>query len=86
MATHTRTHVYVTFANPFLTCDQCGDFVPRWHDPARCGCNREGWENMPCEHEAGTTSVCSTWGPVDGCLCQRTYGEVPHDDPGGRSQ
>ena len=20
-ATHTRTHVYVTFANPYLTCD-----------------------------------------------------------------
>lgn len=76
--THTRTHVFVEFANPFLACDTCGQRVPKWHDPDRCGCGEEGWENRPCGHQAGVTSVCPSWGPVDGCLCAEILGEVPH--------
>lgn len=78
--THTRTHVYVTFANPYLTCDECGVGVPRWHNPQQCGCDQDGWENMPCGHQAGATSVCASWGPVDGCQCQRLFKHVPHAD------
>lgn len=66
--THTRTHVFVGFANPFLTCDECKEFVPYWHNPDRCGCNDYHY-NVPCEHKAGVTSKCMSWGPVDGCSC-----------------
>jgi hypothetical protein len=76
--THTRTHVYITFANPYLTCDQCGQPVTGWHDPERCGCDESGWRNRPCDHRAGVTSVCPSWGPVDGCQCQEHLGHLPH--------
>jgi hypothetical protein len=75
--THTRTHIYVSFANPYLRCDQCGQPVPRWHDDARCGCNGGFW-NEPCGHVAGVTSVCPSWSPVDGCCCLEHLGYVPH--------
>lgn len=77
--THTRTHVYITFANPYLTCDQCQDWVESWHDNDRCGCDGTFW-NMPCGHErVGVTSVCPSWGPVDGCTCRKRgrHGEPP---------
>ena len=82
-ATHTRTHVYVKFANPFLVCDTCRDPVWGFHDPTKCGETPEGWFfgrdwNMPCEHRAGVTSVCPSWGPVDGCRCLAHLGYVPH--------
>lgn len=35
----TSTHVYVTIANPYLTCDQRGGWVTGWHDEACCGCH-----------------------------------------------
>lgn len=68
--THVRAHVQVGFANPFLVCDECGEKVPYWHDPARCGprCDEDSF-NYPCGHKAGITSVCYSWGPVDGCMC-----------------
>jgi hypothetical protein len=77
-ATHTRTHVFVEFANPFLACDACGRRVPEWHSPEQCGCGQEGWENEPCGHQAGVTSACPSWGPVDGCLCAEILGSVSH--------
>lgn len=75
---HTRVHVYVEFANPFLVCGLCRKPVPRWHDNTKCGCDQEFW-NMPCEHTAGITSVCPSWSPVDGCCCREVLGSVDHD-------
>ncbi len=79
--TYTRTHVEVTFANPYLTCDQCKAWVTSWHDPDRCGCDESGWELLPCGHRAGCTSVCPSWDPVDGCCCLAQIGEVGHGEP-----
>lgn len=78
--THTRTHVDITLADPYLTCDQCGRWVDAWHDDDRCGCG-DGFWNEPCGHQTGFTSACPSWGPVDGCTCARVLGEVPHDEP-----
>lgn len=75
--THTRTHVHITFADPYLTCDRCRAPVIGYHDPQRCGCDG-GWQNVPCEHQAGVTTVCPSWGPVAGCECQQQLGHVPH--------
>ncbi|KAF2774630.1 hypothetical protein [Streptomyces sp. OM5714] len=75
--THTRTHVFVSFANPFLVCQLCRQPVPRWHNNSRCGCAEEPW-NEPCSHNAGVTSVCPSWSPVDGCQCQEQLGRVDH--------
>lgn len=72
MSTHTRTHVSISFANPFLACDLCGQTATAWHDPAKCGCEGHAY-NLPCEHRAGVTSVCPSWGPVDGCRCSPTH-------------
>lgn len=69
MVTRTRTHVKIGFVNPFLICDECGGSVPYWHDPARCSCDGKVF-NYPCEHEAGITSKCPTWSPVDSCTCK----------------
>jgi hypothetical protein len=78
--TFTRTHVYVTFANPYLACRRCTSWVTSYHSPDRCGCDA-GWWNMPCEHDAGVFSACPSWGPVDGCSCQEHLGEVLHEEP-----
>lgn len=80
-STHTRTHVGVTFANPYLTCDSCRRWVGWFHDQERCGCDAGNW-NIPCEHPVGVTSSCPSWGPVDGCRCQAHLGAVPHGEPG----
>lgn len=85
-ATHTRTHVYVEFANPYLQCDQCDQRTTGFHDADRCGCavgalgeyERTGYYNLPCGHRAGVTSVCPSWSPVDGCCCADHLGYVPH--------
>lgn len=66
MATHTRTHVYVTFANPHLVCDQCAQPVSSWHDPQRCGCDEGGFRNQPCGHQSGVTNTRPAWSPVGG--------------------
>lgn len=78
VATHTRTHVSSAFANPYLACDQCRARVTEWHVPHRCGCDESGWQNRPCGHQASVTSVCPSWGPVDGCRCMDHLGHVPH--------
>jgi hypothetical protein len=70
MATHTRTHVLIGFANPHFICEECRGKVLYWHNPERCGCDEEGFFNSPCEHKAGVISKCSTWDPVDGCSCE----------------
>lgn len=75
--THTRTHVHITFADPYLRCDQCREFVDAWHDPQQCGCDESGWQNLPCEHQAGVTTACPSWGPVDGCTCDPVDHPVP---------
>jgi len=77
--TYTRTHVHITFANPYLTCDRCGLWVDAWHNPDQCGCGETGWQNLPCGHQAGVTSKCASWSPVDGCRCAEVLGEVPHE-------
>lgn len=76
----TRTHVYVALANPFLVCDECKQSVPRWHDPFVCGPGCEApVSNQPCGHvNAGASSTCPSWSPVDGCRCQGHLGHVPH--------
>jgi len=66
--TFTRTHVSVEFANPHLRCDHCQVFVESWHDNDQCGCDAVCW-NVPCGHQSGVTSLCPSWGPVDGCTC-----------------
>ena len=70
--THTYTKTHVTeFADPFLACATCGGRV-RWRDHLT---------NMPCEHQADFNSVCPSWSPVDGCLCQEQLGSVNHGVP-----
>jgi hypothetical protein len=76
--THTRTHVYVEFANLYLDCEQCHQQAKSWHDPQRCGCDEKHW-NMPCGHIAGALSVCPSWGPVDGCTCVALFGYREHE-------
>lgn len=75
--THTRTHVLVNFADPFLVCSKCRRRVTGYHSPEHCGCDAEWW-NVPCEHNGGVTSLCPSWGPTDGCQCLRHLGVVPH--------
>lgn len=80
-ATHTRTHVYITWANPYIQCDQCGQWVTGWHDLDRCGCDENYCWLEPCGHNAEATNVCPSWGPVDGCSCQQHLGRVDHGHP-----
>lgn len=75
--THTRTHVYVSFANPYLVCDLCRQPVPRWHNHDKCGCDEPSW-NDPCEHAFGIVDTCPSWSPVDGCQCKEALGSVDH--------
>jgi hypothetical protein len=75
--THTRVHTHIGFADPWLRCDDCGRQVRGWHHRDHCGCDRPGWQNLPCGHQAGATSVCLTWSAVRGCTCL-----IAHDQPG----
>lgn len=68
VATHVHTHVLVSFANPYLTCDLCGMRVPQWHNNDICLCGGDWW-NVPCGHRASITSDCPSWSPVTGCTC-----------------
>ncbi len=67
--TNTRTHVFIGLTNPFMCCLTCNEKVPYRHHFERCGCDGGNF-NYPCEHPVGTTSICSSWGPVDGCQCK----------------
>lgn len=77
MTTHTRTHVYITFANPHLVCDLCRKPVPRWHNNDKCGCTAGCWID-PCGHKAEAVSICPSWSPADGCQCKEHLGSVDH--------
>jgi hypothetical protein len=70
--TYTRTHVHIEFADPHLICLTCAKPVPSWHNEDECGCDA-GWWNNPCEHKAGITTLCPSWGPVDGCRCTEPH-------------
>lgn len=78
--THTRTHVYIEFANPYLACDVCGEWVVGWHNPDKCGCDTFV-ANAPCACRVGSTSRCPSWNPVDGCACMAHLGSVGHAEP-----
>lgn len=78
--THTRTHTSITFADPYLTCTDCGGWVTSWHNPEACGCDGETY-NLPCLHTAGVHSVCPSWSPVDGCCCIEQLGAKDHPEP-----
>lgn len=81
--THTRTHVHITFADPYLICGNCRRWVTGYHDAEQCGCDSGTW-NVPCECAAyDVTSVCPSWGPVDGCTCAERFGKVEHGKPTG---
>lgn len=77
--THTRTHTFVEFANPYLVCEQCRQPAAGFHAAERCGpgCD-EPDTNHPCGHPmtVGVISTCPSWGPVDGCTCLRALGQV----------
>jgi hypothetical protein len=75
--THTRTHLAITPANPFLACAECGKRAEGFHDD-RCGCDIERPVNFPCEHYAAYDDLCPSWSPVDGCTCLAHLGYVPH--------
>lgn len=75
--THTRTHVQISFANPYLRCEQCHGWVTGWHDPEKCGCETFV-VNAPCCCRSGVTSACPSWSPVDGCQCAQQLGTVDH--------
>lgn len=71
-ATHTRTFNVIRFADPYKTCDACGQRITGVLDGTRHP------TNVPCEHRAGYTDRCPSWSPVDGCLCAEHLGEIPH--------
>ena len=78
--THTRTHLGIFPANPFLTCATCGGRVKAFHDE-RCGCHLGGAPvNMPCMHQGDYNDLCPSWGPVDGCTCMAVLGHVAHPE------
>jgi hypothetical protein len=73
-------HAVIEFANPYLKCDACRQWVTAWHDNLQCGCHTP-CDNKPCGHAAGVTSACPSWSPVDGCLCATFIGRVLHGEP-----
>lgn len=72
--TYTQTYNAVRFADPYKTCDGCGEWITGYLDSPKM-------PNLPCMHEAGYTDRCPSWGPVDGCACQEHLGHVPHGSP-----
>ena len=60
-------------ANPYLRCDRCGARVEFWRSAQV--------RNEPCGHDSGATSMCPSWGPVNGCECEEHLGNVPHPLP-----
>jgi hypothetical protein len=49
------------YANPYLACCRCGKQVTHCEGPPP--------SNMPCGHHADYRSLCPSWGPVEGCVC-----------------
>lgn len=61
----------ISFANPYLTCIHCREPVA---GVVRFGENGAGpGHNRPCGHPEGTHENCSSWSPVDGCMCQKEH-------------
>ena len=75
--THTRTHLTITPANPFLACCTCKKRVTAFHDPG-CGCGEDRPMNFPCCDYGEYVDLCPSWGPVDGCQCVRHFGKILH--------
>ena len=73
--TFVRTYTITVPADPYLVCEACGERIEGFFDDA------ERPTNYPCEHEAGYSDLCPSWGPVDGCQCNEHLGYRPHDDP-----
>lgn len=78
--THTRVHVYVEFANPYLQCGRCRAWVTGWHNNDKCGCDAGCW-NEPCGHPGELVDACPSWSPVDGCTCREVLGATEHGEP-----
>lgn len=76
MSTFTFTYTVEKYANPFLTCEECGR---RAEGYVVAPGHEKDFDNWPCEHRAPITSTCPSWGPVDGCTCQQVFGHVPHE-------
>jgi hypothetical protein len=62
--THTRTHMVIRPANPFLACVTCGKRVESFHD-GRCGCGETRPMNLPCGDYGDYRNTCLSWSPVD---------------------
>ena len=63
----------IHFADPFKSCNACT------HQVTGVTIVDEGmWPNIPCGHPASYRDLCPSWGPVDGCSCERMLGYVPH--------
>lgn len=78
--TRTRTHVFTFFADPFIACAGCREFVISYHDHERCGCGEAELDRCSCGG-LDFGSVCPSWGPEDGCTCTAAFGHVPHNRP-----
>jgi hypothetical protein len=71
--THTFTYAVEYYANPHLVCQICDQrVVGRVVAPG----NKLDFANEPCQH-LGVTSMCPSWGPVDGCECDPVDHETP---------
>lgn len=68
--------VITFFVDPYLQCDECGYWVTGAMDVRTDGPS----PNVPCGHDAGATSVCPSFGPVDGCRCKEYLG-LTHAQP-----
>lgn len=77
--THTRTETYnvVEFADPYKTCDECGEWITGYLGSPKM-------PNWPCGHVASYTDQCPSWGPVDGCACVEILGSKEHGEPPAR--
>lgn len=65
-----RIHKIIVFANPHLSCFQCGTRVTAYHDN-KCDCSSYAELILyPCQHNCGYRILCKTWSPVDGCTCE----------------
>ncbi len=62
------------FANPFNSCNECGERVVDMNSDAT---------NVPCGHKGGFTSKCPSWSPVDSCNCRPTCELPPMTVPDG---
>lgn len=61
----------MVWANPYMKCGACKAFV-------------DGYDEMdnamvPCGHIVNASSVCPSWGPVDGCSCLEHLGVINHE-------